>query len=129
MIKSYFLGLFTFIIIDTLWIKFFVLNLYIKSIPEILSLTQKGLAARKEPALLFYFIFYNCLFYFCTVKVGSEKDSLITGAALGLMTYSTYALTNHTIMKQWGWLLSLTDILWGMSLCALVSFVIYQSRK
>lgn len=129
MVKSYFLGFLTFLVVDTLWIRFFVVDFYIKHVPKILSLSEKSLIARKSPALLFYFIFYNCVFYFCTKKVDSVQESLTTGAILGLITYSTYALTNHTIMKQWNWLLSITDILWGVFLCSLVSFVIYQSKK
>jgi len=129
MIKAYCLGLLTFVTIDTLWIKYFVLNFYTKSIPDILSIANQNLIAKKEPAILFYFIFYNCLFYFCIKTTSSLQESALNGALLGLMTYSTYALTNHTIMKQWSWSLSITDILWGSFICSVVSLVIYGSKN
>ena len=129
MIKAYCLGFLTFLTIDTLWIKYFVVNFYTKSIPSILSLESGQLSAKKEPAILFYFIFYNCLFYFCIKIADSAQESLINGALLGLMTYATYALTNHTIMKEWSWSLSITDILWGSFICSIVSLVIYKSKS
>ena len=129
MIKAYLMGFLAFFIIDTIWIRLVVVNLYIKQVPKILSLSSKGLDARITPAILFYLIFYSCLFYFTATKVQTTKDSLSIGAFLGLMTYSTYSLTNHTIWKQWNWLISISDILWGMTLCSIVSFVIFYFLK
>ena len=57
MLKSYLLGLSTFLLIDTLWIRTMVLPLYTKSVPKILALSEKGLEARTAPAILFLFNF------------------------------------------------------------------------
>lgn len=130
MLKSYLIGLSTFLLIDTLWIRAMVVPLYIKSVPKILALGQKGLEARTAPAILFYLIFYSLLYYFVVNRGGSLKEAACTGGLLGLMTYSTFALTNHTIMKQWTWWMSITDILWGVVICSLVACVIqYTGTK
>ena len=125
MLKSYVLGLLTFLIVDTLWIRNMVLPLYTKYVPKILALGQKGIEARTTPAILFYLIFYSLLYYFVVTKGDNLKEAACTGALLGLMTYTTYSLTNHTIMKQWNWVISISDILWGGVICSLVATVIH----
>ena len=129
MIQSYLAGLLTFLVVDTLWIRNVVIGLYIKHVPEILSKDETGLVARKAPALLFYFIFYTVLFYFCINYAKTLKESVCTGALIGLITYSTYTLTNHTVMKQWNWWLSISDILWGVVLCSIIATVIHYNKS
>ena len=43
------------------------------------------------------------------------------GAFFGLLTYATYDLTNLAIMRDWPLLLTVVDLLWGSTLCALVA--------
>ena len=83
-------------------------------------------ASRQEPhpQFFFYLIFYSLLYYFVVSRGGTLKIGACTGGLLGLMTYTTYSLTNHTIMKQWTWWISVTDILWGATICAIVASVI-----
>ena len=63
MIRSYLAGFLTFLIIDTLWIQLFVKKTYLKYLQDILLINNNQLSARLLPAILFYILFYNCLFY------------------------------------------------------------------
>jgi uncharacterized membrane protein len=36
-----------------------------------------------------------------------------SGALLGLVAYGTYDLTNQATLKDWPWVVTLTDLAWG----------------
>ena len=127
--QSYLVGWFTFLILDTLWIRLLVSRLYLEHVPNILSLDSSGhIKANILPAIVFYLVYYHCVFYLAVYKASSLKESLITGALLGLMSYGTYVFTNHAIMKQWSWLISLSDLTWGIILTAAIAFSAYRVK-
>lgn len=88
---------------------------------------------RLPAALLFYALYLAGIVVFVNGNSPSNWSSnLVLGALLGLFCYSTFALTNMAILKQWQWALVIPDIAWGMVVTAaaaslgglLASFVI-----
>ena len=129
MLQSYLVGWLTFLILDTLWIRLLVSSFYLEHVPNILSLDSSGhIKANVLPAVVFYLIYYHCLFYLAVYKTSSLKESLVTGAVLGLMAYGTYVFTNHAIMKEWSWLISLSDLAWGIVLSTAIAFAAYRVK-
>ena len=126
--QSYLVGWFTFLILDTLWIRLLVSRFYLEHVPNILSLESGHIKANVLPAIIFYHIYYHCVFYLAVYKASSLKESLTTAAILGLMSYGTYVFTNHAIMKQWSWLISLSDLTWGIILTAAIAFSAYRVK-
>ena len=52
------------------------------------------------------------------------------GAVYGFACYGTYCLTNHSIMKEWSWSLSISDMIWGIFLSSMTSgFAYFISNK
>ena len=47
----------------------------------------------------------------------------------GLITYATYDLTNLATLKNWPTTITIIDIVWGTSLCGLVSAISYLILK
>jgi uncharacterized membrane protein len=47
------------------------------------------------------------------LQSGNVRDALIHGAALGLLAYATYDLTNMATLKIWPLRLAMVDIAWG----------------
>lgn len=128
MLQSYLVGWLSFLILDTLWIRLVVSTVYLEHVPNILSLDSGHIKANVLPAVIFYLIYYHCLFYLAVYKASSLKESLVTGAVLGLMSYGTYVFTNHAIMKEWSWLISLSDLAWGVVLSTAIAFAAYRVK-
>ena len=116
MIKTFFIALLFFCIIDVFWIYFVATPMYTK---EVASLMQLKL----PPAILFYIIFLLGLIFF--VINPNHSNTLVNvfmiGAFYGLVTYGTYDLTVYATMNIFSLKLVVADILWGMILSGSVA--------
>ena len=71
---------------------------------------------RPVPAVLFYLLFCAGLVYFAVrpaLGAGDWSMAFVQGAALGLIAYATYDLTNQATLKNWSTTLSIADMSWG----------------
>ncbi len=116
MIKTFFISLLFFFIIDVFWIYFVATPMYKQEIPSLMEL-------KVAPALLFYAIFLMGLIFF--VVNPNQDNTLLSvfliGAFYGLVTYGTYDLTVYASMNIFSLKLVVADILWGMILSGAVA--------
>ena len=116
MIKTFFIALLFFFIIDVFWIYFVATPMYKQEIPSLMEL-------KVAPALLFYAIFLMGLVFF--VINPNQDNTLLSvfliGAFYGLVTYGTYDLTVYASMNIFSLKLVVADILWGMILSGAVA--------
>lgn len=80
------------------------------------------------PAGLFYLLNILGLLVFTILPAlnkSSLKTAVILGGLYGLMTYSTYDLTNFATLKGWPVKVVLVDIAWGTLISATVSGIAY----
>ena len=127
MIKLYITTLFYFLIIDTIGIQTFIVKIYTKNLPSNLKIDFDILSA-----IIFYLIFVLGLVYFVIAPYkNSPITSVITPAIMyGLATYSTYALTVKAVFNVFNWQIVISDVLWGMVLCTLISVLtVYTVSK
>ena len=123
MIKTFFIALLVFFIIDVFWIYFVATPMYKQEVGALMEL-------KVPPALIFYVIFLLGLIFF--VINPNQNNTLINvfliGAFFGLVTYGTYDLTVYASMNIFSLKLVIADILWGMllsgSVAALTVFTI-----
>ena len=116
MIKTFFIALLFFFIIDVFWIYFVATPMYKQEIPSLMEL-------KVAPALLFYAIFLMGLIFF-VVNPNQDNTLLnvfLIGAFYGLVTYGTYDLTVYASMNIFSLKLVVADILWGMFLSGAVA--------
>mgnify|MGYP005989994037 FL=1 len=116
MIKTFFIALIFFFIIDVFWIYFVATPMYKQEVSSLMEL-------KIPPALLFYVIFLLGLIFFV---VNPNKDNtllnvFLIGAFFGLVTYGTYDLTVYASMNIFSLKLVVADILWGMFLSGAVA--------
>ncbi|RYF77315.1 MAG: DUF2177 family protein [Comamonadaceae bacterium] len=68
-------------------------------------------------AVLFYVIYLGGILFFAIAPALDAKRPALTalglGAALGLVAYATFSLTNHATLRDWPWRITLADLLWG----------------
>ena len=116
MIKTFFIALLFFFIIDIFWIYFVATPMYKQEIASLMEL-------KVPPALLFYVIFLLGLIFF--VVNPNQNNTLVNvfliGAFFGLVTYGTYDLTVYASMNIFSLKLVVADILWGMFLSGAVA--------
>ena len=116
MIKTFFIALIFFFIIDVFWIYFVATPMYKQEVSSLMEL-------KIPPALLFYVIFLLGLIFF-VVNPNQDNTLLnvfLIGAFFGLVTYGTYDLTVYASMNIFSLKLGLADILLGMFLSGSVA--------
>ena len=116
MIKTFFIALVFFFIIDVFWIYFVATPMYKQEVSSLMEL-------KIAPALLFYVIFLLGLIFF-VVNPNQDNTLLnvfLIGAFFGLVTYGTYDLTVYASMNIFSLKLVVADILWGMFLSGAVA--------
>ncbi|MFW6149788.1 MAG: DUF2177 family protein [Atribacterota bacterium] len=122
-IKLYLIALPVFFIIDMLWLGLVAKKFYQNQIGFLMKTNINWVAA-----ILFYLLFVLGLVFF-VLSPGIAKRNLsymiIAAILYGLITYSTYDLTNLATLKDWPLLITVIDIIWGMVLSVSVSLISY----
>lgn len=121
-------SLICFLILDSLWIKFFVKDCYISELRHLLNINQNNqIQVNLLAAILFYIVIIFAIWYFAVYPNINKPwhRSVIDGALIGLVTYGTFDLTSHALFKDWKWSITIPDMIWGAILCAIVSVVGY----
>ena len=122
-IKQFFIALLIFFGIDMIWLVLVAKNFYQEHIGLLMKPDINWLAA-----VIFYLLFITGLVIF-VISPAVEKHSwvhaLLYGALFGLITYSTYDLTNLATMKDWPLLVTVVDLFWGTVLASSVSLITY----
>jgi len=122
-IKIYLITLPVFLAIDLLWLGLIAKKFYREQIGFLMKSNVNWFAA-----IVFYLLFVAGLVIFA-ISPSLEKKSWLNAiwlaALFGLFTYSTYDLTNLATLKEWPFLLTVVDILWGMFLSIMVTLISY----
>ena len=97
--------------IDAVWLSFAADRVYR---PQIGPLMLEKFSL--PPAALFYLIYIGGIVFFAVapaVASGRWTVALVRGAALGLVAYATYDLTNQATLKGWSTTVTIADLCWG----------------
>jgi uncharacterized membrane protein len=125
MIKTFFIALAFFCIIDVFWIYFVATPMYKQEVASLMEL-------KVAPAIMFYIIFLLGLIFFVINPNHSNTllNVFVIGAFYGLVTYGTYDLTVYATMNIFSLKLVIADILWGMVLSGSVAtLTVFTSAK
>ena len=120
-IKLYFIALPVFLAIDMIWLGLIAKNFYAKQIGFLMKSNINWLAA-----VIFYLLFIVGLVIFViapAMQKNSWLQALLLGALFGLIAYATYDLTNLATIKSWPILVTIIDLIWGMTVAGLVSVI------
>jgi uncharacterized membrane protein len=121
-IFAYVATLASFVLIDLVWLMWVARSTYV---------AEMGTLLRKEPqlpaAIAFYLLYAAGLVFFAVVpglKSGSVLQALFLGAALGLVAYGTYDLTNLSVVEGFNLRIALIDLLWGTFLSGIAAALV-----
>lgn len=108
-----------FLAVDAVWLSTMTGLLYRPMIGDLIAAKM-----RLAPAVAFYLIYIGGIVTFAVMPAlasGRWTMALMLGAALGLVAYATYDLTNQATLKNWPLTLTLVDLAWGTTLTAISS--------
>jgi len=106
-----------FLVIDAVWIKFFVSDYYRETVGHLL-LDKPNFAA----AGLFYLAYAAGVVLLAVqpaITAQKMKTALINGGIVGAIAYGTFTLTNFSVIQGWTTGLVVSDIAWGTFLTGL----------
>lgn len=109
--------------LDALWFGLIAGRFYRRHLGSIMA-DHLGWPA----ALAFYVLFGGGLLYFCVdpaLRGDSPMLAAVNGAALGLVIYGTYDLTNLAVLADWDGKVAAADVLWGVFFSAATASAAY----
>lgn len=119
---SVLITLLTMVIIDAFWLGTMYKRLYAPNIGHLLGGSVKIL-----PAVFFYLLYALALYVFVIAPEHQNREGLWRlfwmGVLFGLVTYGTYDLTNQAALRDWPWVVTVVDMLWGAFLTGVVSVI------
>lgn len=121
--RLYFIAFPVFFVIDMIWLVLVAKNFYKEQIGFLMKPDINWPAA-----IIFYLLYIAGLVTFVispAIAKNSWTNAVIFGAFFGLITYSTYDLTNLATIKDWPVLVTIVDLIWGMVLSASISVITY----
>jgi len=122
-IKLFLIALPVFFIIDMAWLGLVAKKFYAQHLGFLMKPDITWYAA-----IIFYLLFITGLVTFVispAVEKHSWLNAVLYGALFGLITYSTYDLTNLATIKDWPVIVTVVDLIWGIVLSASVSIITY----
>jgi uncharacterized membrane protein len=81
---------------------------------------------RPAPAIVFYLVYATGLTWIAVrpaLAAGGWTAALGNGAALGLVAYATYDLTNQATLRHWTTALTVVDVAWGTLLSGVAAAI------
>jgi uncharacterized membrane protein len=122
-VRIYFVSIPIFFLIDLLWLGVVAKGFYQKHLGYLMRSPINWAAA-----ILFYLLFIVGIVFFAVrpaLEAQSPMRALVYGALFGFFTYATYDLTNLATVKDWPWIVTIVDLIWGTVLCGAVAWASY----
>ncbi len=131
-LRNYIVALPVFVILDFTWIGILMKKLYLGELAS-LARTRNGKFTPNIPAsILAWAIIPAGLVIFAVPRLspGSDVVSVLGwGALFGFITYGMYDLTNLATVQNYTTKLTIVDTLWGTTLSAFVTLVVWLVAK
>lgn len=115
-----------FLLLDLVWLGVIMKGFYSQELGDLARRQGLALAPRWGAAILVYLLIPGGLVLFVRPLVGDSAplwQALAWGALFGLVLYGVYDLTNLAVLDKWTMRMTVADIVWGCTLCGLLSVV------
>jgi len=122
-LKNYLITFIIFLVIDFIWLGAVAKNLYRDQLGFLMKENFNMVAA-----FAFYILFTAGIVFFVlnrALAISSWQYALFAGMFFGLITYSTYDLTNLATLKDWPLTITIIDLIWGTFLGGITSLLSY----
>ncbi len=111
--------------IDAVWLTVMASQFYQPRIGHLMRPDGYDLPA----AVGFYLIYLAGVVVLVQMPAANWLGALWRGAVYGLCAYATYDLTNQATLRDWPWMVTVVDLVWGTALTATVAAGGYALAK
>lgn len=120
-----------FVFVDILWLGYLMRNVYRSQLGFLTSMSDGSMHVIWPAALLVWALIVVGAILFALPRTdGSLGSGFLWGALYGLVLYGVYDLTNLALIKGWPLAVTLIDIVWGMTINALLTtFLVWLSSR
>lgn len=121
-----------FLLLDLVWLGLVMHDFYSHELGAAARRSDGAIAPRWIAASLVYLLIPAGLLFFVRPRVadGTLWNAAAWGALYGLILYGVYDLTNRAILENWSLRMTIVDIAWGTTLCAILSlFMGFLDRR
>jgi uncharacterized membrane protein len=118
-IKLFLIGLILIIILDAIWLKLVMGNIFTKEIGNI----------SKPLNIYVALLVWSVMVIGILIFVLPQSNPLIYGALFGFILYAVYDLTNFATLQAWTIKFLIIDIVWGTFLCGVTSYLLSLASK
>ncbi len=128
MIKTYFLSLVSFLILDFLWLAVIARSFYQKYLGYLMADKVSW-----WPVMIFYPLYVLAL-TILVIEPAIKNDYswmrlVLTAGLFGLAAYGAYDLTNQATIRNWPIIVTIVDLLWGMSVAIVIASIVFYFSK
>lgn len=119
-----------FLAADAVWIGYLMKSFYDTELGDLARRSGGDLSPRWAAAIVVYILIPSGIVLFVRPLLGSDSSwwhALGWGAAYGLIVYGVYDLTNRAVLDQWSLRMTIVDIIWGSTLCAVSSVAMWSA--
>jgi uncharacterized membrane protein len=120
--KLFLIVLPAFLLLDFIWLGVLMKNYYSAELGDLARRSGESLSPRWGAAILVYVLIPAGLVAFVRPAMGADASILraaVWGAAYGLVAYGVYDLTNLAVLEKWTVRMTVIDMAWGATICAL----------
>jgi len=117
--------LFFMILLDYIWLNFIAKDLFYSQLKTISGFKDMFYEIRSLKTSLLYFVVGLSMLFFFDPGIKEKDRALLLGVFMGLFIYSTIEFSNYFFYNNYSPVVVCIDILWGIFLFTLASYVIY----
>jgi len=92
---------------------------------QIIAVQGSPIVFNVYAAILCYISLIFGIYYF----IIREKKSILDAFLLGVVIYAVYETTTLSLLKNWTYKTAIIDTIWGGTLFALTTFIVYSLNK
>ena len=107
-------GALAYMVLDGLWLGVVMKTFYRDQLAPIVRLANGGIAPNWPAALVVYVLLGAGIALFVIPRASTVWSAAGYGALFGLVVYGVYDFTNYSTLRQWPFVLTLTDVAWGI---------------
>jgi uncharacterized membrane protein len=106
-------GAVAYMVLDGVWLGLLMKNFYRDQLAPIVRLADGRMAPNWPAALVVYILLGTGIALFVIPRASTVSLAAVYGALFGLVAYGVYDFTNYSTLRQWPFVLTLTDVAWG----------------
>lgn len=115
------IGVPVFVVVDFLWIGLVANGFYKRELGDLARRSGENFDPRLAPAALLYVLVVIGLAVFVLPRARSLGEAALYGALFGLISYGVYDLTNYATLNGFTLRMTMVDMAWGTTLCAVTA--------